>query len=58
MDYTVHGVAKSWTQLSNFHFHFHSLEANRKPLTGGSRGGTWDDMLDPVGGGPHGGRWV
>ena len=20
MDYTVHGVAKSWTQLSNFHF--------------------------------------
>ena len=22
MDYTVHGVAKSWTQLSSFHFHF------------------------------------
>ena len=21
MDYIVHGVAKSWTQLSNFHFH-------------------------------------
>ena len=21
MDYTVHGVTKSWTQLSNFHFH-------------------------------------
>ena len=21
MDYTVHGVAKSWTRLSNFHFH-------------------------------------
>ena len=20
--YTVHGVAKSWTQLSDFHFHF------------------------------------
>ena len=20
---TVHGVAKSWTRLSNFHFHFH-----------------------------------
>ena len=20
----VHGVAKSWTQLSDFHFHFHS----------------------------------
>ena len=23
MDCTVHGVAKSPTQLSNFHFHFH-----------------------------------
>ena len=22
MDYTVRGVAKSWTWLSNFHFHF------------------------------------
>ena len=22
MDYTVHGVAKSWTCLSNFHFYF------------------------------------
>ena len=22
MDCTVHGVAKSWTQLNNFHFHF------------------------------------
>ena len=22
MDYVVHGVAKSWTQLSDFHFHF------------------------------------
>ena len=22
MDCMVHGVAKSWTQLSNFHFHF------------------------------------
>ena len=22
MDYTIHGVAKSWTQLSDFHFHF------------------------------------
>ena len=22
MDYIVHGVAKSWTRLSNFHFHF------------------------------------
>ena len=22
---TVHGVTKSWTQLSNFHFHFHLL---------------------------------
>ena len=24
MDCIVHGIAKSWTQLSNFHFHFHS----------------------------------
>ena len=23
MDCIVHGVEKSWTQLSNFHFHFH-----------------------------------
>ena len=23
---TVHGVAKSWTQLSNFTFHFHALK--------------------------------
>ena len=23
MDYIVHGVAKSWTQLSNFHSHVH-----------------------------------
>ena len=23
MDYMVHAVAKSWTQLSNFHFLFH-----------------------------------
>ena len=22
MDYTVDGVTKSWTQLSDFHFHF------------------------------------
>ena len=21
MNYTVHGVSKSWTQLSDFHFH-------------------------------------
>ena len=25
MDYTVHGVTKSQTQLRDFHFHFHSL---------------------------------
>ena len=25
MDCTVHGVAKSWTRLSDFHFTFHSL---------------------------------
>ena len=27
MDYIVHGVAKSWTQLNNFHFHLSVLEA-------------------------------
>ena len=25
MDYIVHGVAKSQTQLSDFHFHFHDI---------------------------------
>ena len=25
MDYTVHGVTKSWIQLTDFHFHFFSL---------------------------------
>ena len=27
MDYIVHGVAKSWTQLSDFHFISEELEA-------------------------------
>ena len=27
MDSTVHGVAKSWKRLSNFHFHFTSMSA-------------------------------
>jgi len=26
MDYTVHGVAKNWTQVSYFHFHFQKKE--------------------------------
>ena len=26
MDCVVHGVAKSWTQLIEFHFHFHSVQ--------------------------------
>ena len=26
MDCIVHGVAKSWTQVSNFHFHFPKTE--------------------------------
>ena len=26
MDYIVHGVAKSQTRLSDFHFHFHSMK--------------------------------
>ena len=25
MDYIVHGVAKSWTRLSDLHFHFYFL---------------------------------
>ena len=25
--WTVHGVTKSWTQLSDFHFHFQDMEA-------------------------------
>ena len=32
MDCTVHGVAKSRTRLSDFHFHF-QCEAHWKPLT-------------------------
>ena len=32
MDYTVHGVAKSRTRLSDFHFHFPLLlECNHLP---------------------------
>ena len=30
MDCIVHGVAKSWTWLSNFHFHFQSIHLPRK----------------------------
>ena len=29
MDFIVHGVAKSWTRLSNFHFHFASESLGR-----------------------------
>ena len=28
MDYVVYGAAKSWTGLSNFHFHFTKLDEN------------------------------
>ena len=33
LDCIVHGAAKSWTQLSDFHFHFqlHDLVAQKKP---------------------------
>ena len=31
MDYIVHGVAKSWTGLSNIHFHFTHTQWNTKP---------------------------
>ena len=30
MDYTVHGVAKSRTQLTNFHFHYRGLECKSR----------------------------
>ena len=33
MDSKVHGVAKSKTQLSNFHFHFSASLTSLKPLT-------------------------
>ena len=33
---TVHGVTKSWTQLSDFHFTSHSLGVVRLPLCGHS----------------------
>ena len=26
VDYTVYGVAKSWTQLNDFHFHFQLMD--------------------------------
>ena len=32
MDCIVHGVSKSWTQLNNFHFHYHCY--SRIPLGG------------------------
>ena len=35
MDYTVRGVAKSWTRLSHFHFHF-VPEGEGKTCAGGS----------------------
>ena len=30
MDYTVHGIAKSRTRLSDFRFHYHSLKVFSK----------------------------
>ena len=32
-DYTVHGATKNWTQLSNFHLHFHG-DKNNSSLPG------------------------
>ena len=29
MDCTVHGVAKNWMQLSDFHFHYHYHKKHR-----------------------------
>ena len=41
----VHGVAKSWTRLSNFTFtfHFHALE---KEMAIHSRGVAWSSCLE------------
>ena len=33
MDSIVHGAAKSWTQLSDFHFHFHCVNTYLNPQT-------------------------
>ena len=36
MDCIVHGVAKSWTRLSDFHLHFstiHQLQIRFRPLS-------------------------
>jgi len=33
MDGIVHGLTKSWTQLSNFHFHFQQIEYARRNLS-------------------------
>ena len=32
MDYTVHGVAKSWTRLSDFDFHFSQAQLFELPF--------------------------
>ena len=31
MDYIIHGVEKSWTQLNNFHFHFSNTSSTLNP---------------------------
>ena len=31
MDYIIHGVSKSWTQLNNFHFHFFNTSSTLNP---------------------------
>ena len=37
MDCVVHGVAKSWTQLSDFHFHFGTLVRAQEAVGGEGR---------------------
>ena len=44
MDYIVHGVTKSWTRLSNFHFPFQT-EAQRGEVTCTGSHRFWTAML-------------
>ena len=44
MTFIVHGVAKSWTQLSDFHFHPHKVSQEEFPLFSGRDWG--DDLIE------------
>ena len=44
MDCVVHGVAKTWTQLSAFHFQNNPQRIG--PFSGGKRKGVWYEIGD------------